>query len=160
MWPGIPSNWKVETSRSGGTTSRYSPRNAYSVPFGSRQTYRYRPPFRTSIVSIVVWLRSLHDLGISFESVYARNSRSRGALDTRDMTSCRFPRSVTNSVPDDHSQRVAASLSKDSLQPCSAPAWSGPAGSPACRSVSLVFPPRSSNVTVTKNSSGRSALMP
>ena len=37
---------------------------------------------------------------------------------------------------------------------------SAPAGMPTCRRVSLVLPSCSSNVTVTSNSNGKSALMP
>src|SRR5437870_1130998 len=161
MWPGIPSNSNVETIRSGRRTSRYSPRNPYSVPSGSRHTYCHRPPFRTSIASTVfVCLRRPHHLGMSSGSVYARNTRSRGALNTRDMTTCRFLRSVTAPVLDDPSAREAASRSKDSVQPFSAPSWSGPAGSPSWRSVNFVFPPSSSKVTVRSISNGVSALSP
>src|SRR5437667_1212365 len=89
-----------------------------------------------------------------------RNTTSRGALNTRDMTTCRFLRSVTAPVSDDPSVREAASRSKDSVQPCSAPSWSGPAGSPSWRSVNFVFPPSSSKVTVRSISNGVSALSP
>ena len=67
---------------------------------------------------------------------------------------------MTNEVPEDSSAREAASFSKDSVQPCPAPERPGPAGSPACRSVIFVFPPTSSNVTVTSISMGSSSLMP
>src|SRR6266571_4540630 len=161
MWPGAPSNSNVETSRSGGTISRYTPLNANSVPSGTRLMYRQTPPGRTSILSTVVeYLRGPHHTGMSFGSVYARKRRSRGTSKTRDMVTRRLARSVTNSVPEDVSDRVAASFSRDSVQPCTAPSRSGPAGNPAWRSVIFVFPPRSSNVTVRSSSGGKSAAKP
>src|SRR5690349_14638371 len=44
---------KVETTRSGGTTSRYSPLNGCSWPSGPRRTKRQEPPGRTSISQTV-----------------------------------------------------------------------------------------------------------
>jgi len=73
---------------------------------------------------------------------------------------CRFPRSMTNSVSEDLRAMEASSLSRDSLQPCCAPAWCGPSGSPACRRVSFVLLPKSSKVTITSGSRGISGFMP
>ena len=59
-----------------------------------------------------------------------------------------------------HASRCLTSLSNISFQPCVAPSRSGPAGIPACCSVTFVWPFSFSKVNVTSISSGRSALMP
>src|SRR5437867_985494 len=88
--PGIPSYSKVPTSRLGGTTSRYSPWNPYSFPSASRCTNRQRPPGRTSILSTTVEYRlGPHHLGISFGSVHAFHTSSRGASNVCVVTSSR-----------------------------------------------------------------------
>src|SRR2546426_6845041 len=85
--PGIPSNSNVETIRSGGTISLYTPWNANSLPSAPREMYRQAPPGRTSILStIVVYRRGPHQYGIDFGSAYAVNTRSRGASNTRVIT--------------------------------------------------------------------------
>ena len=89
-WPGIPSYSKVPTSRLGGTTSRYSPWNPNSFPSASRWTNRQRPPGRTSILSTMVEYRlGPHHLGISFGSVHAFHTSSRGASKVCVVTSSR-----------------------------------------------------------------------
>src|SRR2546425_1642937 len=56
--------------------------------------------------------------------------------------------------------RALASLSNDVFQPCSAILLCSPAGRPTCLNVIRVFPPSSSNVTVTSISIGRSEGIP
>src|SRR5207244_11013626 len=86
----IPSYSKVPTSRLGGTTSRYSPWNPNSFPSASRWTNRQRPPGRTSILSTMVEYRlGPHHLGISFGSVHAFHTSSRGASKVCVVTSSR-----------------------------------------------------------------------
>src|SRR2546422_10510870 len=89
--PGIPSNSKVSTIRSKGTTSRYSPWKPYSFPSASRWTNRQVPPGRTSIFSTtVVYFLGPHQRGISFGFVHAFHTSSRGASKTCVLTSSRF----------------------------------------------------------------------
>src|SRR5207247_1946204 len=89
--PGIPSNSKVSTIRSKGTTSRYSPWKPNSFPSASRWTNRQVPPGRTSIFSTtVVYFLGPHQRGISFGFVHAFHTSSRGASKTCVLTSSRF----------------------------------------------------------------------
>src|SRR6266566_280563 len=89
--PGIPSNSKVSTIRSKGTTSRYSPWKPYSFPSASRWTNRQVPPGRTSIFSTTVeYFLGPHQRGISFGFVHAFHTSSRGASKTCVLTSSRF----------------------------------------------------------------------
>src|SRR6267378_2874011 len=89
--PGIPSNSKVSTIRSGGATSRYSPWKPNSFPSASRWTNRHVPPGRTSIFSTTVeYFLGPHQRGISFRFVHAFHTSSRGASKTCVLTSSRF----------------------------------------------------------------------
>src|SRR2546425_7458853 len=76
----MPSNSKVWTSRSGRTTSRHTPLNAYMFPSGPCETNLQTPPGLTSILSTVVtWLLGPHHCGMSFGSVTTFQTCSRGA---------------------------------------------------------------------------------
>ena len=95
-WPGAPSNSKVQTSRSGGTISRYTPRNANSAPSAPRLTKRHAPPGLTSIWStVVVRRRGPHQRGIESGSVYALNTSARGASKVCSMTIVRSDTKVS-----------------------------------------------------------------
>src|SRR5712692_4860152 len=64
--------------------SRYSPRNAYLEPSGCVATKRHFPPGLTSILStVVVSLRGPHHCEMSFGSVIALYTTSRGASNSR-----------------------------------------------------------------------------
>src|SRR5215469_5059301 len=80
----------VNTSRLGGTISRYTPRRRCSVPSGERMRAEKTPPTRSSPrFSLKVKPRGQDHCASSCGSVQARNTNSRGALKVRRMFSSR-----------------------------------------------------------------------
>ena len=84
-WPGMPSHSKVQTIRSGGTISRYSPRKpCSSTPSGPLCRKRYLPPGRKSISHFASeYFRGPHHLSRCSHFVCASKTSSRGALNSR-----------------------------------------------------------------------------
>src|SRR5690625_3260144 len=94
--PGIPSNSKVCTKRSGARTSWKTPWNPYSAPSGLLSTNRQRPPGRASATSIRVSVSSRpHQRAMESGSVMAAKTASRGASNVRVMTMSWRPGSAT-----------------------------------------------------------------
>src|SRR5256712_485323 len=85
-----PSPSNVNTSRSLGTTSRKTPLPGKTLPSGPRMLIRMAPPGRTSS-SQTGAVKSFggNHCAICFGSVHALNTRSRGASNTRVVTSSR-----------------------------------------------------------------------
>src|SRR3989475_2923625 len=74
------SKFQVGRMRHGRIMSRYSPLKPYLVPSVSMWVKCHRPPGRTSICSMVIlYFRGPIHWERSLASVYARNTRSRGA---------------------------------------------------------------------------------
>src|SRR5919106_953760 len=91
-----PSYTSVETIRSFGTISRYSPWNATSKPPCATITYRHMPPTRKSISALVTWPRwPLHQRLTSSGVVHARYTRCLGASNSRTIRICVSLGSVT-----------------------------------------------------------------
>src|SRR5262249_37198142 len=90
----------VETSRSVGRTSRYSPWNATSKPSGVTLTYRQVPPTRRSISQIVISPRfACHQRFTSSGVVNAFQTSSAGAANSRVIRICSSVGSDTVAVP-------------------------------------------------------------
>src|SRR6516162_1746975 len=91
--PGVPCSSTqqcVNTSRSGGTISRYTPRRRCSVPAGERMRAEKAPPTRNSPrFSLKVKPSGQDHCASICGSVQARNTSSRGALKVRRMFSSR-----------------------------------------------------------------------
>src|SRR5215217_2415059 len=97
---GMPSYTSVETIRSFGTISRYSPWKATSDPPSVTITYRHAPPTRRSISAIVISPRfPLHQRLMSSGVVHALYTRCLGASNCRVMRICSSVGSVTVAVP-------------------------------------------------------------
>src|SRR6202035_4498739 len=94
-WPGAPSNSKVCTMASGDGSPWKTPWKPYLLPSASVWTYRQVPPSRASQRSMAK-ARSCgpSHCATSSGSMWARNTRSRGALNSRVMVICGMPGSA------------------------------------------------------------------
>src|SRR5215217_6496580 len=96
---GMPSYTSVETIRSFGTISRYSPWKATSNPPSVTITYRHMPPTRRSISATFISPRwPLHQRLTSSGVVHALYTRCLGASNSRVMRICSSPGSITFAV--------------------------------------------------------------
>jgi hypothetical protein len=95
----MPSNTSVETIRSFGTISRYSPWNATSAPSLAVIAERQRPPTRRSISATVSspWFPAHHRF-TSSGVVYTWNTSRAGASNSRVMRICVSDGVVTAAV--------------------------------------------------------------
>src|SRR6476659_9241959 len=93
---GRPSYVSVETTRSFGTTSRYSPWKPTSVPSPVTITYLHAPPGRRSISATVISPRfACHQRLTSSGVVHASNTKCLGASNSRVIRICSSVGNVT-----------------------------------------------------------------
>src|SRR5262245_14820465 len=85
--PGVSSNPNVQVMRSGGTISRYSPKNTTSEPSDRRCTIRHVPPGRKSMSQLATsWSGPTHQRDMCSHELCASNTSSRGASKVRVIT--------------------------------------------------------------------------
>src|SRR6266566_5808684 len=97
---GRPSYTSVETIRSFGTISRYSPWKPTSNPSSVTLTYRHMPPTRRSISALFTSPRfACHQRLTSSGVVHASYTRCLGASNSRVMRICLSVGRVTVAVP-------------------------------------------------------------